>query len=161
MTRQQQITGFQTAIQATTVALQALSERLDEEFAALSSTDPQKLEEVLPGKQTALSTLEATLKIQEQIQVSLGLPRGLPPIDDVLQHFGVENLQFRQAWEQLRELSTKTEQQNNRNGRLVHQGQQTTQEALAIMTGRRHTASTYSQQGRSALSHSSHSIAKA
>jgi len=161
VTRQEYFIDFKSAIQDTIAALQSLSQLLEEEFSALSSTDPQDLEAVLTRKNEVLQLVEARLQTQEQAQASVGLPKGLPQIDDVLRHFGQENLEFRQVWEQLRELSRKVEQQNNRNGRLVHQNQQVTQEALAIITGRPQDQATYSQKGSPRTSLSSHSIAKA
>ena len=139
--------AFATNVAKTSKCLEALVAALGEEQRALSQHEPYSLDAVLPRKQQVLAELEPLLKARNHLQQALGLAAGIPGGDALLAHLP-EDSPPAKAWARLRDLATQVERLNNQNGHLVRQGQQTTQQALGILTGRKNEPGLYGRGGQ-------------
>lgn len=139
--------AFASNVARTSQCLDALVAVLDEEQKALTQRSSDALDALLPRKQQILATLEPLVKARNQLQQALGLADGIPGGDTLLAQLPPDSPPAK-AWARLRDLATQVDRLNNQNGQLVRQGQQVTQQALGILTGRQNEPGLYGRSGQ-------------
>ncbi|MGD2119593.1 MAG: flagellar protein FlgN [Chromatiales bacterium] len=135
-----------------------LSSALDNEFEALASNSPERLEKTVAEKKQFLVQLGNVLAEQNSLLCSMDLT-----LDDA----GVQRLYAslvpehpaRKAWKTLQTLAKNLAEQNLRNGVMLSQCTNRTRNALDILTGQRYEKPVYQYGGKTEGYRQSRSLA--
>lgn len=150
---------FKATILATVAGLRELRTILRSEQDALLGNQVEALERIVRDKADCLQQLEHSVQAREQMLQQLGLPGGLPGAEQfVSANFAPSELL--EDWQSLVTLSREVSDLNSHNGKLARAEEQTTREALGILTGRPRSTGTYSSKGAQAHGLSGYSLGK-
>lgn len=139
-------------------SLTALQLALETEHEALCSNNAKQLELATRVKQDRLSAHHATQAVLEQ---ALGVDPFRPdPESAGAPEIKIEGDHNQALLERLRDLANSCQQSNQRNGALIAQMQQRTQDTLGILRNN-HTRPLYSDDGLSSSARDSRSLGKA
>lgn len=135
---------FRATLDASLKGLGELVPILQEEQAALTGKDAEKLEGVVARKLELLKELEHSVLAREQILKQAGcVSGGLPGSEQFIrQHFSPDEIVA--DWKKLLMLSKQVDDLNTQNGKLALAGERTTRQALSLLTGRSQESDTYS-----------------
>ena len=139
---------FTASVQRTLAVLQRLEAALTTEQTALTSADPERLQQAVREKLTVLADLEPLLNEREAIQKHLGVAAG-PAGGDQLLASAPADAEVRLQWEELKTRAGNVERLNAQNGQLALQGEKTARHAVSLLTGRPAEPETYGRSGRS------------
>ncbi len=158
MDNEQLIKAFTATVQASLHGLQSLEPLLQQEQAALTGKDPDRLEQLVQQKLALLRQLEPSVQARDRLQRAAGLTPGLDGGARFVESLGEESLAA--EWAEMNRLARSVADLNDDNSRLVMQGQRATRTALGILTGRALQEETYSTLRRRSGSAASHMLGK-
>lgn len=160
MDKAQQIRAFQATVDATIQGLEVLIVTLKKEQECLTGNDPQRLEQTVIEKLKLLEDLQHSVAARNQLQLNLQLPIGLDGGEAFLKNYKAPPSVIK-VWHKLATLSEQVNNLNNSNGQLANQGERTTRQAIAILTGRTQQSDTYNANPRKKAGLSSYNFGKA
>jgi len=136
---------FLATLEASISGLRVLAQTLQEEQAALTGNDPQRLEDCVQRKIQQLQQLEHSVLAREQILKQTDCGNGLAGTEQFLRrHFQPQEILAQ--WQELQSLSQQVDELNISNGKLAMAGERSTRHALSILTGRSEEPQTYGRK---------------
>lgn len=141
MDRDQLSKAFTATVQASLHGLRSLLPVLEAEQQALVGKDPDRLEHIVQEKLGLLKQLEHSVQARDRLQRAAGVPVGIEGGDRLVEAFAIPELGT--EWSALVAHARQVAELNDRNGRLVFQGQRNARDALGILTGRSASDDTY------------------
>lgn len=143
---------LQQVIDQEIVAMQSLSQLLDEEQQVLVDNESEKLEAITPNKNQLLTTVFELEKKRSELLLKTGYSNDADGMRQFLATItGSQSLE--NAWQNLLDISNKAQEKNRINGQLINRHLSKNQAALNILhSGSGHQAgSMYGADGQSKL----------
>lgn len=138
----------------------AMLELLMSEHAALTSGNPDSIKATSQQKLEQMRLMEQGISVRNRFLQGLGLSADEHGIEQAVAAMG-QDRRLDANWSELKTTAKQLQRQNEINGGIIAIGQRRVKQALDILSGKESLTGTYSQQGETQFSKSSHLYTKA
>ena len=133
---------------------------LEREYAALTGSDPEEIEQVTSRKQQHMVEMTALLAHRDHFLKQQGLSPGKAGTEELISHTSDDSVAARN-WQALQKVASKLQRRNETNGGIIAMGQRHVKQALDIITGHTGESNTYGREGNQQARRSPQTLAKA